>query len=157
MSLTFAATLQGKDMGGFTAAIFDNEDDTAVKPTAVQRAFTGENSGTFPAGIVFHSVSAPFTYTVERPAQFKTLGPVNPVTGKLGNIPRNVFVLRTRKGVIPLAGQASSTMVIETKISVPAGADVADLDNIHAGLSVHFGEASSLSSQLGDLMGDGIL
>lgn len=157
MSITLVATIAGADQTGFTGPIFDLVEDTPPKITAVQQVVTGENAGTFPAGLAYHSVSSPFTVTIERPAQFKMLSPVNPVTGLLASVPRNVYKLRTRKGVVPLSGQSSVTMVIETSISVPAGADTADLDNIRAALSVHFGAGDRYSDEIGDMMGDGVL
>jgi hypothetical protein len=48
-------------------------------------------------------------------------------------------------------------MVIETKVSVPAGADTADPENIRLGLAVHFAEGNDLAAQLGNLTIDGVL
>lgn len=157
MAISFDLTLPLQDYAGFTTAIVTNVADTGPNAHSVQQAMTAETSGTFPSGMVFHSVSSPFTFTAERPAQFRILPPVNPVTGKLGSVPRNVFTFRTRKGVVPLAGQSPVTMVIETKVSIPAGADVADPDNIRLGMGVHIGEMNSISVGLVETLIDGIL
>jgi hypothetical protein len=157
MAISWDSTLLIQDYPGYTTAIVTNVEDTGPNAHSVQRAFTAESSGTFPATVTFHSVSSPFTFTVERPAQYRILGPVNPVTGKLGSVPRNVFTMRTRKGVTPLSGQAPVTMVIETKVSVPAGADAADPVNIRLALGVHAAEMNNLSTQLAEIFIDGVL
>lgn len=156
MAITFDPSLLGHECTGFTSPNFYNDEDTPPKATAVQRAVSSI-TGTVPAELTAHSVSSPFTYTVERPAQFKTLGPVNPATGKLGSVPRNVWKFRTRKGVTPLAGQAPVTMIIETTVSVPAGADTADMENIRGAFSFHIGQYVDIGTQLADIMGTGVL
>jgi len=102
-----------------------------------------------------HSVSKPFTLTVERPANFRQLGAVNPVTGVISNVPNNVYTIRTRKGVVPLSGQNARNCIIETRIVVPAGSDTADLPNLEAGLSAHIGCLSDVSNDLGETVENG--
>lgn len=106
-------------------------------------------------GVDTHSVSKPFTLTVERPANFRQIGGVNPVTGVVSNVPNNVYVVRTRKGAVPLSGQNPRNMIIETRIVVPAGCDSADLINLEAGLSAHIGLMSDISSDLGGTVENG--
>lgn len=106
-------------------------------------------------GVNTHSVSKPFTLTVERPANFRQIGAVNPVTGVLSNVPNNVYVVRTRKGVVPLSGQNTRNMIIETRIVVPAGSDTADLVNLEAGLSAHVGLLNNISNDLGGTIENG--
>jgi hypothetical protein len=102
-------------------------------------------------------VSSPFTITVEKPSAFKQLGTPNPGTGVIANVPYNVYKVRTRKGVLPLAGQPRRVAMIETKISIPAGADEADSEDIRAMLSAHFGFCYSESAGLGDMTIEGYL
>jgi hypothetical protein len=94
---------------------------------------------------------------MERPAQFRQLGTPNPSTGVISNVPRNVFKLRTRKGVQPAADQPFVTMLVETTISIPAGADTYDSANVRAALSAHFGASWDDSAGIGDTVIDGIL
>jgi hypothetical protein len=157
MSIQFDGTLAVPDMTGYTSAVFSNEGDEPVRLNSRQRSFTGLDSGTAEAGITYHSVASPFTFTIDRPALFKTLGPVDPVTGSLTTIPRNVWKFRTRKGVVPLSGQPSETAIFETRCSIPAGSEIADPENIRAGLAAHIGELQDLAAQLGDLFIDGNL
>jgi hypothetical protein len=102
-------------------------------------------------------VAAPFTLTVVKPKVFKSLGKANPVTGLISNVPKNVYKFITRKGVLPLAGQPYSTMLVTTVIEVPAGSDLADPANVRAALSAHFGGVAQQSAGFGDTGVTGIL
>lgn len=122
---------------------------------AKQHAITG--IGGTQTGVIVHSVAAPFTCTFSRPRILRVLPRVNQLTGALGIVPLNTYTLRTRKGVLPLAGQAYQTMQIVTSISIPAGADLADAPNIRAALSLHFGMEWQVSSGIGDTGINGVL
>jgi len=102
-------------------------------------------------------VAAPFTVSAFRPAVFKQLGKANPVTGLIANVPRNTYKVITRKGVLPLAGQPYSTMLITTVVEVPAGSDLADSANVRAALSAHIGALSQQSAGIGDTAVSGII
>jgi hypothetical protein len=82
---------------------------------------------------------------------------VNPVTGVLRNVPNNSYSVITRKGVLPLAGQAFKTMIIRTIVDCPAGADTADPLSVRAALSAHFGALSQASAGVGDTVVNGVL
>lgn len=155
MSFGPSSPLTGASQTGFTSPTYTFVSDTPPNSRSEQLAVTalGGTQGSATA----HSVSSPFTLTMERPAQFKMLGQPNPVTGVVANVPRNVYVVRTRKGALPLAGQAAQTLLIETKISVPAGSDTADPDNIRAALSAHCGLLWDQSTGIGDTGIDGVL
>jgi len=107
--------------------------------------------------VLAHSLSSPFTLTMNRPAQNKQLPLPNPVTGVVKNVPKNTSKIITRKGVIPLSGQSAALMIVETTISVPAGADLADPNSVRAALSAHIGLLSQTSSGVGDTVVSGIL
>jgi hypothetical protein len=84
-----------------------------------------------------------------RPANVRGLPAVN-ANGVLPNVPVNVYGLNTRKGVTPLAGQASVLASIKTSINVPAGSDIADPANLRAMISAHIGALQQLSAELGE-------
>lgn len=109
------------------------------------------------AGVTTHSVSAPFMAQVEKPLQYRSLGKPNPVTGVIGTVPNNVHKVRTKKGVLPLAGQPYRNVNIETAIAVPAGADTADVANVRAAISLHIGLLNQISAGLGDSVIQGYL
>jgi hypothetical protein len=108
------------------------------------------------AGVNAHSIAAPFTVSMFRPKVFKTLKPVNS-QNVLTEVPYNTFKVITRKGVLPLAGQAARNMVITTMIEMPAGSDLADAPNVRAALSLHFGTVWAKSAGIGDTSTTGVL
>jgi len=129
--------------------------DVAPDDNGKQYAIT--SLGGTQTGVTTHSVSSPFTFTGIRPRVLQGLGVPNPVTGIIARIPRNVWTYLTRKGVTPLAGQPICNLLIETKVSVPAGADLADPANIRAALSAHIGLLNQVSAGVGDSAVLGIL
>jgi hypothetical protein len=108
-------------------------------------------------GASVHSVAQPFTLTFVKPKILRGLGKPNPVTGLVGSVPRNVYKLITRKGVLPLAGQPYTNMLVTTIIEVPAGSDLADPNNIRAALSAHIGALTQQSAGIGDTGVSGIM
>jgi hypothetical protein len=102
-------------------------------------------------------VSSPFTISAFRPVSYKTLGSPNPVTGIIANVQNNTYKVITRKGVLPLSGQPTKTMIVTTTIDVPAGADLADPANIRAALSAHLGAVAQQSAGIGDTAVSGII
>lgn len=108
-------------------------------------------------GVSVNSVSNPFTITAEVPATLKGPGVPNPVTGVLTGTGRNVYVVRVRKGTLPLAGQSPQTSMVEVRMSIVAGADTADSNSLQAMLSLAFGLCSQTSSALGDTVQDGVI
>lgn len=117
--------------------------DTA--PTSLGKQYAVSALGGTQTGVSPHSVSSPFTATMFRPAVLKTLQPV--VNGVLKSVPMNDYTVLTRKGVVPLAGQAVKVMPIRTSLSVPAGADTADPLSIAAAISFHIGLLSQIAEE----------
>lgn len=100
-------------------------------------------------GVLAHSVASPFTMSCFKPANLKSLQPVNPVTGVLRSVPMNTYKVITRKGVIPLAGQASKPAMIKSELDIPAGSDLADPLSLRAMISAHIGLLTQISDGLG--------
>lgn len=155
MAFSPSSPLTGGAQTGLTSPTYTLTDDRSPTPNGEQVAVTA--LGGTQSQVTTHSVSSPFTITMERPAQFKQLGTPNPSTGVISNVPRNVYKIRTRKGVAPAALQPNATMIIETTISVPAGADVFDAPNIRAALSAHIGCLNNQSAGIGDTVINGVL
>lgn len=145
----------GASVTGLTSPTYTHSSDAAPNAHSDQVAVTalGGTQGSASA----HSVSSPFTITVERPANLKQVGQVNPITGALGNVPMNVYTVRTRKGMVPLSGQAARVGRLESKFYIPAGADTAAADDVRAALSAHIGALSDLSADIGTLLETGVL
>lgn len=154
--MTYGVTtpVTGAAQTGFTSPTYTIASDVAPDVNGKQHAVTA--IGGTQTGVDVSSVSRPFTLTFVRPKSLKQLGAPNPVTGVISNVPRNTYKLITRKGVLPLAGQASTTMIITTTIEVPAGSDTADAANVRAALSLHIGALSQQSAGIGDTSVSGI-
>lgn len=156
MSFSPASPVTGAPATSLTSPTYTLSADTPPNAVSIQKAVTAIG-GTQTGVDTSSSVSRPFTITFSRPANFKTLPPVNALTGVLGRVPMNVWTLLTRKGVTPLAGQAPVTMQVRTEISVPAGADTADAPNVRAALSLHAGVLWEQSDQIDTSLTTGVL
>lgn len=155
MTITVTSPITGAAQTGLTSPTYTLTADTPPNPNGKQNAVTA--LGGTQTGVTVHSVAAPFTVACFRPAIFKQLGKASPTTGIISNVPRNVYKVNTRKGVLPLAGQPYQTMLVTTTIEVPAGADLADAANVRAALSAHIGALSQQSAGIGDTAVSGII
>lgn len=155
--MSFAPTtpITGGAQVGLTAPTYTITLDTSPDANAKQYAVTA--LGGTQSGVLAHSVAAPFTQTMWRPKVFAYLNPINPVTGVLKQVPMNTYKVITRKGVLPLAGQAYKNLVITTIIEQPAGSDIADPLSVKAAISAHVGLLNQQSAGIGDTVVNGVL
>lgn len=156
MSVSLTSPVTGAAVTGFTSPTYTLTQDSAPNAHSKQWAVTALG-GTQPGSVDVHSISAPFTITVERPANFRGVGTPNPVTGVLGTQPRNVFKIRFRKGMLPLSGQSDQISNCELRIPVVAGADSADPENIRALFSLLGGVMNDNADELAQACIDGIV
>lgn len=156
MSVSLTSPVTGSAVTGFTSPTYTLTEDSAGKSYAKQWAVTALG-GTQPGSVDVHSISTPWTVTVERPANFRGVGTPNPVTGTLGVQPRNVFKVRFRKGMLPLSGQADQISNCELRIPIVAGADSADPENIRALFSLMGGILNADADTLAQACIDGIV
>ncbi len=154
MSFTLTSPITGAAQTGFTSPTYTHVADSAPDVNGKQVAVTA--LGGTQAGVTAHSVASPFTVTIVKPKNFKTLSPVVPGTGLLPSVPKNQWKIIVRKGVTPLSGQPASVMLIKIEIDVPAGSDTADSPNIRAAISAAIGALSQQSAGLGDTLINGI-
>jgi len=154
MTVAITSPVTGAAQTGFTTPTYTHVTDVAPDNNGKQYAVTA--IGGTQTGVDVSSVSRPFTGTFIRPKVLRTLGSMNPVTGLISNVPNNTYKLITRKGVLPLTGQPSRTMIVTTIIEVPAGADTADAANVRAALSFHLGCLSQQSAGIGDTAVSGV-
>lgn len=155
MTWSLTSPITGASQTGLTSPTYTLTADTPPSSNSKQSVVSA--LGGTQTGVNAHSVAQPFSIAMFRPQNPKTLGPVSPVTGVLTRIPRNTYKVVTRKGVIPLAGQASQNMIVTTTIDVPAGADAADPNSVRAALSAHIGALSQQSAGVGDTAVSGVL
>lgn len=155
MTFSLSSPITGQAQTGLTSPTYTIVSDTPPDANAKQSVVTA--LGGTQTGVTTHSVAAPFTIAMWRPKSFQALQPVNAITGVLAKVPYNTYKVITRKGVLPLAGQAFKNMVVTTMIEVPAGSDTADAANVRATLSAHFGALVQASSGIGDTTVQGVL
>lgn len=155
MSISLSSPVTGTAMSGLTSPTYTVVADAAMPSNMRQYAVTA--LGGTQTGVTIHSLGSPFTVAWIRPLVYKVLGVVSSATGLLRSVPKNTHKVITRKGVIPLAGQPASVMVITTEIAVPAGADLADPLSVKAALSLHAAALAAQGSGLGDTVVSGIL
>lgn len=147
--LTVPGTINGTAQnGGFTTPTYTATASAVTFPNGKIYTITAK-AGTQPGTVDVHSASRPFSVLVSRPANIRGLPAVN-ANGVLPNVPVNTYSVNTRKGVTPLAGQASVLASIKTSLNVPAGADLADAANLRAMISAHIGALQQMSAEIGE-------
>lgn len=155
MTIAVTSPITGSAQTGLTSPTYTVVTDTAPGSNGKQYAVTA--IGGTQTGVRTHSASDPFTLTFERPATVRQAPIPNPITGVIGNVPRNNYVARLRKGVYPLAGQNPQVMLFTGTYAVPAGADLADAANVRAGLSAYIGALSQQSAGWGDTLVNAVI
>lgn len=155
MSFAPASPTTGAAVTGLTSPTYTLTSDVAPNINGKQYAITA--LGGTQTGVDINTVSKPFSVTFFRPPVLRTLPQANPVTGVIKNIPMNNYKLVTRKGMLPAANQVPIPAVITTTISVPAGADTYEPEDIKAMLSLHFGVGWAQASGIADTVVTGIL
>lgn len=154
MAFNPSTPVTGGAQTGFTSPTYTIGADQA--PDVNCKQFYVSALGGTQAGVDASSIARPFTLSMWKPKVYKTLKPVNS-NGVLPEVPMNDHKVITRKGVLPLAGQASKTAVATTTFSVPAGADTADPSNVRALVSLHVGALWAQSAGIGDTIITGVL
>jgi hypothetical protein len=154
MTVSISSPVTGAAQTGLTSPTYTMTADVAPNAQGKQQAVTA--LGGTQTGVRTHSASDPFTVTIERPAVIRQV-PVVAASGTLPQVPRNVYVLRVRKGVLPVAGQAPQPALLELRMNVPAGSDTADPANLRAALSLMGGAIAQVSAGLGDTLVTGLI
>lgn len=153
MTISVTSPITGAAQTGLTSPTYTNV--VMAGPDANVKQYAVTALGGTQAGVDVHSVSRPFTLSFWFPKISRVLPALNSA-GVLPSVPMNVYKWITRKGVTPLAGQPSVTLVITTEMSVPSGADTADAANVRAALSAHFGAIAQQSAGTGDTLVSGV-
>ncbi len=157
MSFTVTSPVTGGAQTGLTSPTYTLAADTVPNNVAGKQYAVTALGGTQAGVDTSSSPSRPFTVTLSRPQNLRVLSAVDPVSGLLRSVPRNVYTIRVRKGVTPLAGQAAVPMQIVTTIEVPAGSDNADTPNVRAALSLMIGTLNQISASIGDTAVTGVV
>jgi hypothetical protein len=155
VTVNVTSPVNGAAQTGHSAPTFTVVADQAPNSFSKQWAVTA-NGGTQPFTAV-HGASKPFTVTFSRPSTIRAAPVPNPVTGIVGNSPRNVYSVLVRKGVVPVAGQNPQVSVLRCDLSVVSGSDLVEPDDIRAALSLLIGALSQQASGLGDSLINNLL
>lgn len=157
MSFTLTSPVTGAAMAGYLTSPTYTVLLDSIPGGGLTKQYAVTALGGTQTDVSTHSTSSPFAISLTRPAVFKGLGTVNPATGALNAVPRNVWKLICVKGATPLAGQPSANAIIRTEITVPAGVDVADPNELAAMLSFYIGALTQLGKETVDSLRYGII
>jgi len=154
MTLVVTTPVTGGAQTGFTTPGYTLLTDVA--PVVYGRQYAVSALTGTQAGVRVHAVSDPFTSTLTRAPVLKPLPPINPVTLRYGNIPKNTTQVLIRKGVLCAANQNPEVMTCRLYIDTPAGADSFDAPNCRAALALLIGVLTQISAGLGDTVVTGV-
>lgn len=105
---------------------------------------------------VASSASRPWTFTFTKPSVLKSLNSVDN-TGVLRQVGFNTYDYLMRKGITPLAGQASRVMNWRTSFPILVGSDTADALNLRTATAAYIGVLSQQAPGLVDTFISGSL
>lgn len=148
------SNVTGAAISGLTSPVYNVTADTP--PNASSKQYAVSSLGGTQTGVIAHSLGAPFTLTMFRPASIKSLGAPNSA-GVIKSFPKNSFEILTRKGVNVLANQPVQLATIRTTITMPAGTDTYDAVSIKAMISAHIGLLSQIPQGISDTVLTGTL
>jgi hypothetical protein len=155
MTMLLTTPITGGAQTGFTAPTYILTDDIAPSANGRQKAIT--SLGGTQTNVEAHSVSKPFTVTVFRPQQLKTLPGPNPVTGVIKSIPTNTYKVVVRKVMVPYVNQAAQIGSVNVSVNVPAGCDTYEPEDVRAMISCAIGALNQLSAGIGDTAVSGVI
>lgn len=153
MTVTVTSPVTGGAQTGFTSPTYTLVDMAAPDVNAKQKAVTA--LGGTQAGVTVHSSSSPFTQAFWYPKVLRALQFVLGSTN-MPSVPKNVYKLVTRKGVIVHASLPVQTAIMTTTVEVPAGSDVLSAPELRAMTSLHCGTLTQVPLGLGDTVVTGV-
>lgn len=150
MAMNPTSPVTGLAQTGLTSPTFTLTADVAPDINGKQWAVTA--LGGTQTGVAPHSMAAPFTVTITRVKNVRSVPQINQATGNLinTNVPLNTSKILVRKATTPLAGQAPAVSSVMIEVRTAAGADVADPLSIKSMLSLAAGVLSQQSANWGD-------
>lgn len=152
ISMTGVFTQVGT-LTGYTTATWTLAPSTTTIPYGKMATVTAKGD-TQPSAVDIHSGSRPNTFMVSRPATIRQLPAVN-AQGALPSVPLNVYKTGINKGCTVLAGQPAAFLGFDTSWRVPAGADIADPDQISAAVAEYLAWLVSNEQAIVDMLKTG--
>jgi cysteine sulfinate desulfinase/cysteine desulfurase-like protein len=154
MAFSPSGVITGGAQSGFTSPTYTITADTAPE---FAKQWTVTAVGGTQTGVLVHSIGNPFTFMMSRDRVLKSLGAANPVTGVISPVPRNIYRMNVRKGILPYTDAPALPAIARLEFSIPAGGDFTDPENVRALVSLLAGLLSNQSSGIGDLLINGSL
>jgi len=155
VTISLTSPVTGSAQTGFTSPTYTVVQDTP--PNAYSKQYAVTALGGTQTSVDVHGASKPFTITFSRPQTIRSAPNANPVTGAMPNSPRNVYSVIVRKGTSPGTNQNPQTSVLRADLSVVAGADVVEPEDVRAALSLLIGGMTQQSAGLGDTLINALL
>lgn len=139
MPFNLSSPVTGAAVTGLTSPTYTVVADSV--PGLTKSYYVSALGGT-QAGVNAHTIGKPFTTSFKVPPTLFTPG-VADASGVLRSpVRRNVYTHITRKGAVPVVGQAPRICMIRTTIEVEAGAETVDPSELFAMLSLHYGSGT---------------
>jgi hypothetical protein len=154
MAFTPTSPVTGAAVSGLTSPTYTLTADTAPSANGKQYAVT--TLGGTQTGARTHSISSPFTMTFFKDPAPKQLPALN-ANGQLGSVPMVKHRLVLRQGQLPLAAQAYKTAVCRVEWDQPAGADVADVVQQKAFVSILGGTLYANANEIYNTLSTGVM
>lgn len=149
--ITFPSSITGAAVAGLTSPTYTLVVDSAPPSGVTKSAYVSAVGGT-QTGVNVHSIASPFTMSWRNPLVLSSPG-VTDATGVYRNpTRRNKYELLTRKGGLPIAGQAPRLNMIKTTFEVEAGVETTDPSQVLAMLSAHIGGLTALANGIKDTL-----
>jgi hypothetical protein len=155
VTISLTSPVAGSAQTGLTSPTYTTVVDTP--PNAYTKQYAVTALGGTQTGVDVHGASKPFTVSFSRPQNIRSASAPSPVSGVMPNQPRNVYNVKVRKGTAPGTNQVPQICVLSCDLSVVAGADLIEPEDIRAALSLLIGSLSQQSAGLGDTLINGLL
>jgi len=134
---------------GESDSVFSVVNDTAPFPNGKQWAVNDVSVVGF-ASVVPHSIAFPFTHTFIKPSVLKVAAKPNAITGVTPSVPKNKYKVVTRKGT-KVNSTTNSMILVESYITIPAGAENYSPGDVKAALQLHQGALDQQLSGVADV------
>ncbi|DAD52808.1 TPA_asm: coat protein [ssRNA phage SRR7976356_1] len=156
MSFTLVSPVTGAPVVGYLTSPTYTLALDSIAGAGLSKQYVVTSLGGTQTDVSTHSASSPFAVSMTRPAKFKGLSPLN-ASGQLPGVPRNVWKMIMAKGATPFTGQSPVNFLIRTELSVPAGVDVTDPNELAAGISLYGGIFNAYAKDIVESLRYGIL
>lgn len=149
MSISISSPVTGAAVTGLTSPTYTLVPDSV--PGVTKSWYVSALGGT-QTGVTAHTIGAPFTQSWKAPASLYTPGVPDAIGIMRAPIRRNKYELITRKGGVPLIGQAARLNMVRTSFEVEAGVETADPAQLYAMLSLHIGTLTQIANGIRDTL-----